>query len=762
VKLAPKLTLLFALLAVVPILIVGYLAYENGRRSIEQETISHLIAVNDIKGDEIETWLDHNRQSIEELAQRPLLREYAAVLATHDESDPAYAKAHDSLIEEHLKLRLAYGDFSELFLLCPHDGLTVVSTDQHQEGKYRDDQPYFTEGKTSTYIQNIYYSQTLQQPAMTIGTPVKDREGKLVGVLAGRLNLNELSNIMVQGRDLRHTEDSYLVDKSNFFITEPRFDQGYALKKAVRTEGVEAGLSGKDGVGFYKDYRGMLVVGAYKWLPERQLAIITEIDQAEAFAPIHRLAWIVGAIMLAAILAVVVLGVFFARTITRPILQLVQGAEEIGHGNLAVKVSTNARDEIGDLSRAFDNMTAQLQETMVSRDELAKEVVERKRVEEELRESEEKYRDLVENLPDVVFAVDQNGALTYVSPAVEPMTGYSVSELTGRTFADFLHPDDLARAFENFVRTLSGEALVDELRFFTKSGETRWLRNSNKPIFLEDRIVGVRGVFSDITELKQAEEALRKTVEELQRSNAELERFAYVASHDLQEPLRTVASYTQLLEKRYKDKLDTDATEFIDFAVNGARRMQQLINDLLAYSRVGTRGKPFEPTDMEAVLEAALANLQVAVNDSKAKVTHDPLPTVMGDDGQLVQVFQNLIHNAIKFRGKKPPLVHISAGRKGDEYLFSVKDNGIGIDPQYFERVFIIFQRLHRDDYLGTGIGLAISNRIVQRHGGKMWLESKPAKGSTFYFTIPAKGTSQQSTVSSQKETSDYRLPTSD
>jgi len=247
-------------------------------------------------------------------------------------------------------------------------------------------------------------------------------------------------------------------------------------------------------------------------------------------------------------------------------------------------------------------------------------------------------------------------------------------------------------------------------------------------------------VGKDIAGYKLAEEKLKQTVAALEHSNAELERFAYIASHDLQEPLRMVSSFTQLLEKRYKDKLDADAHDFINFAVDGARRMQNLINDLLAYSRVSPRGKPFEPTNTEEVFEAAVANLQIAIKESKSKVTHDALPSVMADEGQLVQVFQNLISNGIKFRGKEPPRVQVSAMHKEGEWVFSVKDNGIGIDPQYFDRVFIIFQRLHGHEYPGTGAGLSIAKRIVERHGGRIWVESEPGKGSVFYFSIPAKG----------------------
>jgi light-regulated signal transduction histidine kinase (bacteriophytochrome) len=273
-----------------------------------------------------------------------------------------------------------------------------------------------------------------------------------------------------------------------------------------------------------------------------------------------------------------------------------------------------------------------------------------------------------------------------------------------------------------------------------KDGSEFPVEISLSPLQTEDGLL-ITSIIRDITERKRAQDALARQAQELARSNAELEQFAYVASHDLQEPLRMVSSYTQLLAKRYRGKLDQDADDFIGFAVDGVTRMQQLINDLLAYSRVRTKGKEFELTDCRAVFQDALANLQAAIDESGGEVTRDDLPTVMADDWQLAQLFQNLIGNAIKFRGEEPPRVHVSVERGTDEWLFSVRDNGIGLEPEYAERIFLIFQRLHsRAEYPGTGIGLAICRRIVERHGGRIWVESKPRGGSVFYFTISDRG----------------------
>jgi PAS domain S-box-containing protein len=377
-------------------------------------------------------------------------------------------------------------------------------------------------------------------------------------------------------------------------------------------------------------------------------------------------------------------------------------------------------------------------------------ITKRKQAEAALAAERTLLRTLVDNLPDAIYVKDVAGRKTLANLVdVRSMGAASEAEVLGKTDFDF-YPADLAAAFnadDQCVLQTGQPILNREERVILPDGALGWSLASKVP--LRDRagqVIGLVGIGHNITERKQVEERLQATLVDLQRSNAELEQFAYVASHDLQEPLRMVASFVQLLGENYRGRLDADADEFIGYAVDGAKRMQQLILDLLEYSRVGTRGQPFEPTDATQVCQAAIQDLEVAITEAGVTVVCDPLPTVLADPTQIRQLFQNLIANAIKFHGAEPPRMHISARETFEVsetskvfWEFAVRDNGIGIEPQYFERIFVIFQRLHsRSEYPGTEIGLAVCKKIVERHGGRIWVESAPGRGSTFYFTLPA------------------------
>jgi len=288
------------------------------------------------------------------------------------------------------------------------------------------------------------------------------------------------------------------------------------------------------------------------------------------------------------------------------------------------------------------------------------------------------------------------------------------------------------------VRALKGESSFVDDMVIRRPGGPIPLHVSASPIYdAEGRIAYATAAFMDVSRRVKVEEQLRQALQELERSNQELEQFAYVASHDLQEPLRMVISFMQLLAKRYKGQLDERADEYIDYAVQGGQRMKVLISDLLALSRVGTRGQELSPVSCDAALDEALQNLKLVLEESGAEVTRDPLPEVLADRGQLVQLLQNLLDNAIKFRREEAPRVHLSAARERGAWRLAVQDNGIGIEPRYAERIFVVFQRLHgMGEYSGSGIGLAICKKIIERHGGRIWFESEPGQGSTFFFTL--------------------------
>ena len=341
---------------------------------------------------------------------------------------------------------------------------------------------------------------------------------------------------------------------------------------------------------------------------------------------------------------------------------------------------------------------------------------------------------MIEASLDPLVTISAEGKITDANAATERVTGRSREELLGTDFVDYFTDPDKARfGYEKVFR--DGLVKNYELAIRHKNG---WLTPVmyNASLYRDNsgKIIGIFAAARDISDRKRAEE-------ELIRSNEDLQQFAYVASHDLQEPLRNVASCLQLLEKEYKNKLDANADQYINYAIEGAVRMKALILDLLAYSRVVTKGKAPAQTDCEQILESVLRNLNLTITETGAVITHDALPTISADDTQLLQVFQNLIQNAIKFRREAPPQVHVSAVRNKSDWVFSIKDNGIGIESKHLERIFVIFQRLHkRSQYDGTGMGLAIAKKIVERHGGQIWADSEPNVGTTFYFTIPEKG----------------------
>jgi PAS domain S-box-containing protein len=387
---------------------------------------------------------------------------------------------------------------------------------------------------------------------------------------------------------------------------------------------------------------------------------------------------------------------------------------------------------------------------------VATDITERKNAEYELQEQKEFSENLVQNSAMATFVINASHRVIFWNKACERLTGFRGNELIGTSnqwkpfyksrrpvLADLVvdaNHESVANYYKQYGRsTLAPNGLLAEGWYQNLGGKDRYLLFEAVPIYnRKGEVIAAIQTLQDLTERTRAEEVLERQTQELVRSNTELEHFAYIASHDLQEPLRMVSSYVQLLEKRYKDKLDANANDFIGFAVDGVNWMQSLINALLTYSRVGTQSKQFAEVDCNAVLARVLANIRVSVEESQAVITYSALPLIVADNQQMEQLFQNLICNAIKFRGNEPPRIAVHCERRENDWFFTVADNGIGFEQQYAERLFKIFQRLHsRKEYPGTGMGLAICKKILERHGGSIWVESLPGVGTTFYFKIP-------------------------
>ena len=368
---------------------------------------------------------------------------------------------------------------------------------------------------------------------------------------------------------------------------------------------------------------------------------------------------------------------------------------------------------------------------------LFRDITERKKTEEALQNSEIIYRTAIDFTYDWEYWLGPDRNYVYVSPSCKRITGYGPDEFLSDPdlITKITHPEDrslVTRHFHEGLQNMNDLSNMD-FRIISRSGEERWISHYCMPVYNEKGVwLGRRGSNRDITEQKRAKE-------ELMRSNAELKQFAHAVSHDLREPLYVVDGFAKLLQRRYGGKIDATADEFIGFIIDGVKRMQTLIKDILEYSEVRLKDTAFESTDTSLVVGFAIGNLKASIRENDALITYDEaLPTVMGNFSQLCRLFQNLIGNAIKFRGENPPEVHIAAEKRGNEVVFSVRDNGIGIDLRNREQIFNVFQRLHsKETYPGTGIGLAICKRIVENHGGRIWVDSEPGKGSTFYFSIP-------------------------
>jgi PAS domain S-box-containing protein len=379
---------------------------------------------------------------------------------------------------------------------------------------------------------------------------------------------------------------------------------------------------------------------------------------------------------------------------------------------------------------------------------IARDVSDRNELEKKLKHQEKKYKILIEHSSDITTLYDKEGTIIYESPAILKSLGYTTETFIGKKIWDLLHPEDLVRIKNKFDSLINfpDKIITVQQRLKHENGDWIWTEGTMTNLLEEEGVQAIVSNLRNITQRKNAEKLLEELnstlsvkAEELENSNKELERFAYIASHDLQEPLRMVSSFLELLEKKYGDQLDAQAKKYIYFARDGSYRMKKLILDLLDYSRIGSEKDKFQMVDVSSIIKEIEKIYQVSFKENNASLAYDKLPVIIGIKNQIHQLFQNIIGNAIKYKNNRGdnPLIKINYKEDEDKWLFSIEDNGIGIEPKFLNKIFILFQRLHsKQEYSGTGIGLAISKKIIEKHGGKIWVESVHEAGSTFYFSI--------------------------
>ena len=698
--------------------VIGLYAHERLARGIVEQRDTELATITAAR---LSEGLTPHRQILQNLA------------ADNDVQSMEPARLRTALGKAQLQLFVF-----DSVLVYDHQGV-AVSSDLFAYERRRTGFPVPSEfekvrSTLQPHFSDVFKDSHSGQDAILLVVPVVASGAEFKGVVAGISTLSYLFSDATYSDVLEITAGdegfAYLVD-GNGRVIYHRDSSQLGRDLSDTTPVMRVRQSEADAV-ITRDSAGEKVISGFAPVPGTSWGVITQEEWSNVVGPTQT--YDMGLVALMA-LGGVLSGIFIFFAIGRvlkPIKDLTQGAQRIAGGDFGHTIVAKTGDEVQALAQQFNTMAQELKESYSG---LERKVEERT---EELRQSEERYRAMFEQSRDAIF-IAQDGIVVDTNQAALDLFGFTRQEAFGSKVGDrYADPADRGRFGEEIART--GSIMDFEVKMLKRDGTVMdcLLTASIQPDLDGTGVRRIQGVVRDITEHKLAEDALRQYAEDLARSNSDLQQFAYVASHDLQEPLRMVSSYTQLLASRYKDRLDADADEFIGYAVDGATRMQTLINDLLAYSRLGTPEESFEAVDCNGLLDQVVADLRPNIEESGAEISYANLPTLKADRSQLAQVFQNLIGNAIKFRGEEPPRIQVYADELGAEWLLSVSDNGIGMEPEYADRIFVIFQRLvTRDQYPGTGIGLAICKKIVENHGGRIWFESQPGKGTTFFFLMP-------------------------
>ncbi|MFC2140333.1 ATP-binding protein [Candidatus Auribacterota bacterium] len=755
-KIKTKLTYISLLVAVSILILSTTIIYFIVKQSMLQEIYNHFFSIISLQEERVNHEIDHNLERVALIASRTKLR--LSLASYNDSQKPKDKQMMHHILSDALK---SVGDFKEIFIINL-EGKVVVATNKLKENKNYQAEAFFRKGKEAYNFEGLFSDKT-GAPFFYLSGPLL-LEDKLLGVVVVISKADSITNITSDYSGMGETGEVYLVNQDYYMVTPSRFIKNIVLKQKVDTINVrECFLHGtlspeerkeKDEMKIFRDYRGIEVLGVHAYIAKTNWALLAEIDKKEVFGRMDNLRNVLIVLGIILILFMWIIAARVAETLSRPIQKLQHGVEIIGSGNLDYKVGTAKKDEIGSLSRAFNRMTENLKETTASRDELNEEIQERKKVEEILKQSERKFRDLVETTPDWVWEVDEKGVYTYVSPKVKELLGYEVAEILGKTPFDFMLDTEVEKVGNIFKEIIDKKEPFYGLENINrhKEGYSLTLETSGIPILnKEGEFKGYRGIDRDISQRKNFEEELVRVNKTLDENNQKLkdllklkDQFVAIASHDLKSPLISIMTSSKMLlaEEEVMKGLDADSKKLLNIIAERAQNVLDYVTELLALAYLGSGKLKIKISNIKL---ADLVTESIGIFSSRAKQKSIQLTANIADDLFIEvdkiffgQAMNNLIGNALKFTPKKGKIT-VSASKDQEKIIIKVADNGVGMKPEDQEKLFTEFKKyysLGTEGEKGTGLGLAICKKIIDAHGFEIDCNSEEGKGTEFIIKI--------------------------
>lgn len=743
-SLMARLVIYFLLLSLATVGLVGFIAFRQAREALKESVFNRLKAVATLKEDELNRWVTDQLRDVVFIAQIPLLKEQGEALFALDETDAGYQTTYDNLAQYLSSIIADKPGLQEVFMLDPA-GRVVISTNRSHVGEDRSGEYYFLRGQklifpASTFVQNVYISPVTNKPAMTIVVPFFGASGQRLGILAAHLYLERMNRIILNRTGLGESGETYLVDKSYTFVSEARFrSQQIEFPQGIHTVGIDAAVAGIDSFGLYENYEGVPVIGVYRWLDDREMALLAEMRQDEAFAPAQELAQIILLVGLASA-AILAVGVYLlARQITRPILAMAQTASRVAAGNLTLTTPVMTEDELGALGHAFNQMTEQLRTLYES--------------------LEERLRTVVSNAPIVLFALDKEGRFTLSEGKGLEALEVQSDQIVGLSIYDVYR--DVPQILENVERALAGESFYSTVQVRGVVFES-WYA----PLYDQhDDIKGVIGVATDVTERKKVEAELQEAKEAAEAANRAKSQFLANMSHELRTPLNAIIGYSEMLREEAEERGYQEFTPDLQKISTAGKHLLALIREILDLSKIeaGKMSLYLETFDVSSLIEDVVTTVQplIAQNGNRLSVNcANNLGVMRSDLTKVRQMLMNLLSNAAKFT--ENGVITLTVERQGDkvtgeqdderlnfyllpfvsppQIIFRVSDTGIGMTSEQMQSLFQAFTQADASTtrrYGGTGLGLVISRRFCQLLGGDISVESTLGQGSTFTIRLP-------------------------